>query len=262
MASNTAALRQSWTGDYAFLLGNLMLKDFRVRYRNMSLGVAWSLLNPLVMMAVLSFVFTVLWQSSIKDYPVHVLCGLIPFNFFSLTWSIATSSILDNSNLVKRVAFPRELIPLSTVLSSCLHFAIQTCLLIALTLGFGYRVHLSWLYLPLVLALEVVFVSGLALATSALNVVVWDVRYVVESLNTVLFWLVPIVYSFPDAAPYAEFFKLNPMAAVIMACRNILMDGRPPHPSLLIKLAIGSVTTFLVGLAIFRRLKRKFYNYV
>jgi ABC-type polysaccharide/polyol phosphate export permease len=111
--------------------------------------------------------------------------------------------------------------------------------------------------------MEVIFVCGLALITSALNVYLRDTRYFVESLTTVLFWMVPVVYSFSVIpAFYAEIYKLNPLAALIMAMRNILMDAHPPRPELLVKFTAVALFTFSCGFVVFQRLKRRFYDHL
>ncbi len=250
--------------NHVFLLTSLVLRDFRIRYRSMSLGVFWSLLNPLVMMGVLTFIFTRIFPES-RSHNLHlsILSGLVLFNFFSLSWSAGTVSLLDSASLIKRVPMPRVWIPVSAVLSNTIHLLIQIGLLLLLVVVAGIGVNIHWLLLPWILAMEVMFVCGLCLITSALHVYFRDVRYVVESAIMVLFWMVPVVYSFEMIpARYHSLYWYNPVAAVVIACRSVLLEGRMPAPETLAKLTAVSVVVFTLGLVWFQRLRHRFADYV
>jgi ABC-type polysaccharide/polyol phosphate export permease len=247
-----------------FLLQNLVLKDFRIRYRNMSLGVAWSVANPLLMMGILTFVFTRIFANpSIHHFALFVLCGLVPFNFYSLASSAGTGSLLDNQSLIKRVKCPRAVFPIASVFSTSLHLLIQFALLIGLLLIFGHQINRYWFWLPAILGAEVVFMCGLCLMTAPLDIYYRDVRYLVEASGLIMFWLVPIFYSL-EMIPsrYQLLYTLNPIAAVAVTLRQILLDAKAPSAGLLFQLSVVPLVFLAIGLAVFRSLERDLADYL
>jgi ABC-type polysaccharide/polyol phosphate export permease len=261
-----------WHGDYLYLIQNLVMKDFRIRYRNMSLGVLWSLLNPLVMMGVMTFVWTQIFLNPMPHFPLFILCGMVPYNFFTIAWSGGTTSIVDSAGLIKRLPVPREVVPISTVLSCSIHLLLQLVLLLAIAIGSHVSVNRYWFWLPVIWALEIVFLSGLSFLTAAANVFLRDTRYIVESTNLVMLWLVPVFYDFAIIPPrYKEIYQLNPLATLVIVMRRIVYEGVGPnwctgcseHATYTMwKLVLASFTVFFIGLLVFRRMKPMFYEHI
>lgn len=252
-----------WQGDYKFLLTNLILKDFRIRYRNMSLGVFWSLLNPLVMMGVFVIVFSKFLPSPAPHFPLFLLCGIVAYNFFGFAWGGGTMSIVDNAGLVKRVPVPREVMPIASVLSVFVHSLIQIALLLAFAFAYGKYPNVHWLWLPVIWGLLIMCAIGLSMMFGSISVYIRDTRYIVESINTVLFWLVPIVYPLERVPPeWRTVYLMNPVAAAVVAIRNVILDGVSPAPFLMLQLAGTAVVLTIVGWFTFRSLKSGFYNYL
>jgi ABC-type polysaccharide/polyol phosphate export permease len=258
--------RGSWLNiyEYRFALLNLILKDFRIRYRNMSLGILWSVINPLVMLGVLLFVFTFLYPNrGIAHFPIFILLGLLFYNFFSLCVSCTTTCIIDNAPLVKKVIFPRIILPLSVVLSQVIHMVIQFGLLAVFVLAFRVPITVYFLWLPVIFAVELVFLIGVSLMCSMLNVYFRDVQYIVQSALQVLFWFTPTFYSLTSV--HASLPKwlygiliLNPLAGLIDGSRKaVLYQSNPDAVAFSMAVAV-SIVTFFLGIWLFQRYQRNF----
>ncbi len=259
--SVSADASNAWRGELPFLFWQLVVRDFRIRYRNMSLGLLWSILNPLVMMGLWTYVFTQIFRTQSPHYSIQVLSAIIPFNFFTMALLNSTVSIQLNESIVKRIPIRREVIPLAAIFSHVIHVLIQFALLAVFVVADGILINENWLWLPLVWGLEVIFLIGLGLFCSAVYVFVKDMRYVVESFNVVLFWIVPVVYSFQMVPPeMKDLYQYNPVAALIMASHNVILEARAPGTVLLWKLAFVSFLSLALGYWVFRRLEPHFYE--
>jgi ABC-type polysaccharide/polyol phosphate export permease len=252
-----------WWRNQPFLLHNLVLKDFRIRYRNMSLGVLWSVVNPLVMMGILTFVFTKVFTNPQPHFAVFTLCGLVPFNFYSLAITAGTTSLLENESLIKRVRCPREIFPIAAVLANTLHFLIQIGLLISFVLLTGFSITLHWLWLLPLWSIELAFLCGLALITSVLDVYYRDVRYIVECSSQILFWLVPIFYSFTLVPKrFHAIYLINPISCVVLASREVLLNGTGPSMGFVEAALLSTIGCLVLGVLVFERLKRNVADYL
>lgn len=259
---------------YRDLIHNLVLRDLKVRYRNSALGVLWSLMNPLLMMLVFTLVFTVMApvrSGELQNFPVFVLCALLPWNFFSQSIIGATGSIVTNGVLLKKVYFPREILPLSMVVANLINFLIALTVLFAMILIFGIPLTVWLVYLPLIILIQVVFTLGIGFIVAAVNVFYRDTQQVIDVLMLAWFFVTPIFYPL-DILPRSYVipgldytlnvwrlaYILNPMASLIANYRVVLFDGASPAPDFLIRTAVTSAVVFLAGWLIFNHYSWRF----
>jgi len=260
-------LRELW--DYRELIRNLVVRDLKVRYRNSALGVVWSWLNPLLMMVVYTIFFTVLLRNDTPRYPILLLCGLLPWNFFNDSVFQATGSIVGNAHLIKKIYFPREVLPISVVLSSLVNLLVALPICFILVLIYGGP--LSWwvLLLPITILFQVAFAMGLGLFLSTLNVFYRDTQHILGVIMLAWMFLTPVFYSITmvpqeytvlgitfDAQLWLR--RLNPMASIIASYRDLLYYGAPTGLDFLLRTAITSLVVLVVGYLVFLRYSPRF----
>ncbi len=263
-----AKLAELWC--YRELIANLTIRDLKARYKNSILGVGWSLLNPLLMMMVFTLVYTVmLGQSNRRDYPAFILAGLLPWNFFSASIMAGTSSIVGNSHLIKKVYFPREVLPLSILLSNLVNFLIAMPVYVVLALALGVRFTPWALMLPIVIAVQMIFTIGVSFLLSAINVFYRDVQQIMDVVILAWFFLTPVIWdvgSLPASRVIAGIevpvqrltYILNPMASIVSTYRDILYYGRSIGADFFLRTAITALGALLIGFAVFHHFSRRF----
>ena len=249
--------REMWS--YRDLLLNLVRRDLAVRYRRSALGFLWSFLNPLLMMLVFSIVFMVVRPQEVGKYPLFVLAGLLPWNFVAGSLSGAARSITGSANLIDKVYFPREILPLSVVLANLVNFLFSLAVFLPLAFLFGAQLSVWTLALPVVIGVQVVLVAGLGLILAALNVFYRDTEAVLDVALTAWFFLTPIFWQLellPNQILGVDVWRLeytlNPMATLVTDYRYILLYHYPVIRHTLIALTTA-VVLLVAGWAFFRR---------
>jgi lipopolysaccharide transport system permease protein len=260
---------------YRFLIRNLVIRDLKVRYKNSALGILWSLLNPLLMMVVFSLVFTVFTEQKIRQYPVFFLVGLVPWNFFSGALMAGTLSVASNVSLVKKVYFPREILPVGAILAFLVNFLIAFGILIIFLFGSGLGLTIHALWVPVILATQVIFTVGLSLLLSALHVFYRDVVMILDVALLAGFFLTPIFYPLSlygesrtiaglTFVPAQVMRWLNPMASIVDAYRTVLwgisneVGPASMAPDFLLRTFVTAIATFVIGYIAFRRVEHLF----
>ena len=245
--------------NYRELLKNNVKKDIRGRYKKSVLGVLWTFLNPLLQLAVYAFIFPLILKTTQEYYVIFVCVGLIPWTFFTATVSQSTWAVIGNGNIVKKVYFPREILPISIVTSAMVNFIISTIIIVAFCLGYGLGLTKYIVFYPIILVIQYLLQLGISFILSAVTVYFRDLEHFVQIALMLLFYATPIVYS-GDTIPEAfrGIINMNPMTHIIDAYRDIFYNQVKPDFVALGNVFIISIILCVVGYFIFKKLQKGF----
>lgn len=245
-------LSQSPVYRFRWLLYELVKRDIKLRYRGSLLGIAWTLLNPLLFMGVYTLVFSVIMRSTIQHYPLFLLSGLIPWMWFSAAVTQATISILGGGAYIGKTLMPAELLVLVPVISNGVNFVITVALLVLVNVALGANVGWALLFLPLLALIQLSMTLGISMIVAVLNVFFRDIEQIVSYVLTAAFFMTPIFYTRAAIPEDLRFIAAyNPVAAVIAAYQNVFYKGVPPDANDLLVSGAFGVIVLIVGLAYF-----------
>ena len=260
MVSNLANLFR-----YRGLNQSLVARELKARYRGSALGFLWSFVNPLLLLLIYSFVFTTIIpnrEAGVQPFALFMFCGILPWNWFATSLSDAAGSLIAGGNLIKKVLFPAEVLPIVSVLTNMVHFFLGLPILIAF-LVFYRHLPDAWdlVWFPIAVLVQLVFTSALALFLAALTVHFRDIRDILSNVLTLWFFATPIIYPWfqPNVQKYRLLFNVNPFTHLAVSYQEILFFNGPiGHWRWLLALGGGSVVVFLAAYWLFDRLRDSF----
>ena len=248
---------------YKPLVHELVIRDLKVKYRRSFLGYLWSLLNPLLMMTVMSVVFSYMFRYNIPNFPLYLICGQTLWTFFNESTNMAMYSILQNGSLIKKVYIPKYIFPMSRVFSSFVTMSFSLAAILIVMLATGVKITWAILLFPIPLVFLLIFSMGMGLILSALSVYFRDIVHLYSVLTLAWMYLTPIFYpieSLPEQV--ANAIKFNPLYNYITFFRDIVLYGQLPNIAIWINCIVSSLIAVSLGVVVFRKLQRNFILYI
>jgi len=250
--------------NYRQLIQSMVARDLKARYRGSVLGFFWSFINPLLLLLVYTFVFRYVLparQPNLDPYSLFLFCGILPWTWFSSSLLESSNVLISGGNLIKKVLFPAEVLPIVNVLANMVHFFLGLPILVGFLIYYRAPLQISELvWFPVVVLVQLVLTLGLALIVSALTVHFRDLKDILSNLVTFWFFATPIIYSMQDAPPIGKMFlDMNPFTHLAVSYQEILFyPGNFGHWKWLVALGAGSLVLFLAAYYLFNRLRDTF----
>ncbi len=245
--------------NYRELLKNNVKKEVRGKYKGSFLGILWSFVNPLLSALIYAIVFPFILKNTQDNYLTFLVIGIIPWNIFITTIMQGTSCIWINSGIIKKVYFPREILPISVATSGLINFLISFIVIFLFIIFTGVGFSFYILLLPFIVLIQYLFSLGIIFITSAINVYIRDAEYLINFILNMLFYATPIIYTsslFPVKARFL--LNLNPMTQIITGYRDILLYKQMPQLSNLFVVFILSLILIFIGHKVFKKLEKGF----
>lgn len=246
--------------NYREMINGLVRKDLRGRYKGSVLGFAWTFINPLLQLIVYTMVFSVIMRNGIQDYYVFLFVALVPWIFFSASITGGSSSVLASGDMVKKIYFPREVLPIAYVTSAFVNMVLSFVVVLFVLLVTGYGINfVALLYLPIIMLVEYLLALGIAFITSACTVYLRDLEYILGIIAMAWQFLTPVMYA-SDMVPdrLLPIWNLNPMKSVIEAYRDILYYQQVPQLGTLMVAVLLGVGFLIIGAIVFDKLQKGF----
>ena len=251
-------IREVW--DYREMVFSLVKRDLRGRYKGSVLGFFWTFLNPLLQLIVYTFVFSTIMRAGIEDYYLFLFVALVPWTYFSASVAGGAGCIIEQQNLIKKIYFPREVLPISHVLSQLINMLLTFVVVVIVILISGKGVNLSvWWYLPIIVLQETLLAFGLTLIFSGITVYFRDIQYLLSVIMMAWQFLSPVMYNIemiPDR--YRSIFYLNPMTHIIIAYRDVFYYKQPSEHHTFVSGTVMGIVILIVGWISFGKMKRHF----
>ena len=245
--------------NYRELLKTSVKKEVRSKYKNSFLGVVWSFLNPLLQIMVYAIIFSLILKNKQEHYAVFLCAGIIPWTFFSIAINKSAFTIIENGNIIKKVYFPREIIPISVVVAESINFLISTIIILGFVIIGGIGITNYLLFYPIILIAQYLVITAISFVVSSICVYFRDLQHFIGIILQLLFYATPIVYS-QESIPfeYQWILKLNPMTYIINAYRDIFYYQKSIEVIPIIMLIFIGIAACFVGYKIFNKLQRGF----
>ena len=241
-----------------FLKSNVK-KDVRGKYKGSFLGILWSFINPLLSVLVYAIVFHYIMRFKIEHYLIYLIAGIIPWNFFTTALNTGMNSILFNADIIKKVYFPRIILPISSVSSCLINFLISCIIVVVFAFFSGVGISIYLLLFPIIALIQYVFTLGVVFILSAIEIYVRDIEHIINFFVSMLFYVTPILYT-TDYVPeqFKIILRINPMSYIIEAYHSIFYYKTLPNMCDLSIIFILSIVVFFLGYKIFDKLQRGF----